>query len=50
MTRRYKFHHSNRVMSLFSASRYMGTYSNKGAFLVLEHGSRKNLQQFIAHR
>lgn len=48
--RRYKFHHSNRVMSLFSASRYMGTYSNKGAFLVLEHGSRKNLQQFIAHR
>ena len=37
-------------MSLFSASRYMGTYSNKGAFLVLEHGLKKNLQQFIAHR
>jgi len=36
-------------MTLFSASRYMGTYSNKGAFLVLEHGMKKNLQQFIAH-
>lgn len=45
----YKFHHGNRVLTLFSASRYMGTYTNKGAILVLRPGMKKNLQQFIAH-
>lgn len=36
-------------MTLFSASRYMGAYDNRGAFLVVEPGLRRNLQQFVAH-
>ena len=41
--------HNGRLITIFSASRYCGTQTNKGAFLVLDKSLQPEIQQFYAH-
>jgi Ca2+-binding EF-hand superfamily protein/diadenosine tetraphosphatase ApaH/serine/threonine PP2A family protein phosphatase len=41
--------HGGRLITLFSASRYCGTQTNKGAFLTLGKDLQPAIQQFYAH-
>jgi hypothetical protein len=41
--------HGGRLITLFSASRYCGTQTNKGAFLTLGRDLQPAIQQFYAH-
>ena len=41
--------HGGRLITLFSASRYCGTQTNKGAFLSLGVDLQPEIQQFYAH-
>ena len=41
--------HGGRLITLFSASRYCGTQTNKGAFLSLGEDLQPEIQQFYAH-
>ncbi|KAG5179686.1 serine/threonine protein phosphatase [Tribonema minus] len=41
--------HSGRLITLFSASRYCGLQTNKGAFLTIGQELQPEIQQFYAH-
>lgn len=45
----FQIQHGGRLITLFSASRYCGTQTNKGAFLTLGHDLQPEIQQFYAH-
>lgn len=45
----YDLVHNGRVMTLFSASRYCGSQTNKGAFLSMKNDLQPEIQQFYAH-
>lgn len=45
----YEVLHGGRLITLFSASRYCGTQTNKGAFLSLGNDLQPEIQQFYAH-
>jgi hypothetical protein len=44
----FQFHHNNRLMTVFSASRYCGRGTNKGAFIIFESDLTHTVQQYIA--
>lgn len=45
----YDLVHNGRLMTLFSASRYCGLQTNKGAFLSMKKDLQPEIQQFYAH-
>jgi len=45
----YDLVHNGRLMTLFSASRYCGLQTNKGAFLSMKNDLQPEIQQFYAH-
>jgi len=45
----YDLVHNGRLMTLFSASRYCGLQTNKGAFLTMKNDLQPEIQQFYAH-
>jgi hypothetical protein len=44
----YQFAHDNRLLTVFSASRYCGRGTNRGAFLVFNSDLTHSIQQFVA--
>jgi hypothetical protein len=45
----YELIHNGRLMTLFSASRYCGMQTNKGAFLSMRNDLQPEIQQYYAH-
>lgn len=45
----YEVLHDGRLITIFSASRYCGTQTNKGAFITFGHDLQPEIQQFYAH-
>ncbi|CAM9129165.1 unnamed protein product [Discosporangium mesarthrocarpum] len=45
----FELQHSGRLITLFSASRYCGLQTNKGAFLTVGPDLQPEIQQFYAH-
>jgi protein phosphatase len=44
----YLYQHKQRCLTIFSASRYCGTSTNSGAFIVFDHDLTNVVQQFVA--
>ena len=44
----YQFMHDGRLLTIFSASRYCGRGTNRGAFIVFEADLTHTVQQFVA--
>lgn len=45
----YEVLHGGRLITIFSASRYCGTQTNKGAFITFDKSMQPEIQQFFAH-
>jgi protein phosphatase len=45
----YEVLHGGRLITIFSASRYCGTQTNKGAFITFDKTMQPEIQQFFAH-
>ena len=46
----YKMHHRKRLMTIFSASRYMNSNTNRGAYLLFESNMKYAIHTFVAGR
>ncbi len=44
----YMYMHNNRLLTIFSASKYCGRGTNRGAFITFDHELTNSIQQFMA--
>lgn len=44
----YAYMHNNRLLTIFSASKYCGRGTNRGAFITFNHELTNSIQQFMA--